>query len=92
MKGAKEAGVEVIVRSGRTLWDSDELVKKNHGKPTRVAARSRDCLQCKELAMAVLHRVLRAVLPLLLPYSVSPEVGQKWRFCQEIRARIAEAG
>ena len=34
MEAAKEAGVEVIVRSGRTLWDSDELVKKNHGKPT----------------------------------------------------------
>jgi cryptochrome len=34
MKLAREAGVEVIVRSGRTLWDSDELVKKNHGKPT----------------------------------------------------------
>lgn len=34
MKLAKEAGVQVIVRSGRTLWDSDELVAKNHGKPT----------------------------------------------------------
>lgn len=34
MKLAKEAGVEVIVKSGRTLWDSDELVAKNHGKPT----------------------------------------------------------
>ncbi|TVY83616.1 Cryptochrome-1 [Lachnellula suecica] len=34
MEAAKEAGVEVIVRSGRTLWDSDELVKKNGGKPT----------------------------------------------------------
>lgn len=31
---AKEAGVEVIVKSGRTLWDSDELVQKNGGKPT----------------------------------------------------------
>jgi cryptochrome len=31
---AKRAGVEVIVRSGRTLWDSDLLVEKNHGKPT----------------------------------------------------------
>lgn len=34
MRAAKEAGVEVIIKSGRTLWDSDELVKKNHGKPT----------------------------------------------------------
>lgn len=31
---AKEAGVEVIVCCGRTLWDSDQLVEKNHGKPT----------------------------------------------------------
>ena len=34
IKSAKEAGVVVIVRSGRTLWDSDELVAKNHDKPT----------------------------------------------------------
>jgi cryptochrome len=34
VEAAKEAGVEVIIRSGRTLWDSDELVKKNGGKPT----------------------------------------------------------
>lgn len=31
---AKEAGVEVVVRVGRTLYDPDELVKENHGKPT----------------------------------------------------------
>lgn len=31
---AREAGIEVIVRSGRTLYDSDELVKANGGKPT----------------------------------------------------------
>ncbi len=31
---AKEAGVEVIMRSGRTLWDSDLLVAKNGGKPS----------------------------------------------------------
>lgn len=34
MKVAKEAGVEVIVQYGRTLWDSDELVSKNHQNPT----------------------------------------------------------
>ena len=33
-KIAKEAGVEVIVKMGRTLWDPDELVKANNGKPT----------------------------------------------------------
>ncbi|KAI1505507.1 DNA photolyase [Biscogniauxia marginata] len=31
---AKKAGVEVITRYGRTLWDSDEVVAKNGGKPT----------------------------------------------------------
>jgi cryptochrome len=31
---ARDAGVEVIVRSGRTLWDGDLLVEKNHNKPT----------------------------------------------------------
>jgi cryptochrome len=35
---AKEAGVEVVMKSGRTLWDSDEIVKKNGGKPTMSAA------------------------------------------------------
>ncbi|TVY43496.1 Cryptochrome [Lachnellula subtilissima] len=34
MEAAKAAGVEVIVRYGRTLWDSDELVKNNGDKPT----------------------------------------------------------
>ncbi|KAG6253417.1 hypothetical protein E4U24_008268 [Claviceps purpurea] len=33
-KAAKEAGVEVVVRSGRTLWDSDQVVVKHGGKPT----------------------------------------------------------
>jgi cryptochrome len=31
---AKEAGVEVVMRSGRTLWDSDLPAEKNHRKPT----------------------------------------------------------
>lgn len=31
---AKAAGVEVLVCHGRTLWDSDDLVSKNHNKPT----------------------------------------------------------
>ncbi|KAH7162557.1 FAD binding domain of DNA photolyase-domain-containing protein [Dactylonectria estremocensis] len=34
VQAAKEAGVEVIIRSGRTLWDSDLVVDKNAGKPT----------------------------------------------------------
>lgn len=33
-KAAQEAGVKVIIRSGRTLWDSDLVVEKNGGKPT----------------------------------------------------------
>ena len=31
---ARKAGVEVVVRIGRTLYDPDELVKANGGKPT----------------------------------------------------------
>ena len=31
---AKDAGVQVIVKVGRTLYDPDELVKANGGKPT----------------------------------------------------------
>lgn len=34
MQQAKDAGVEVIVKMGRTLYDPDELVKKNGNKPT----------------------------------------------------------
>lgn len=34
IKQAKDAGVEVIVKMGRTLYDPDELVKANGGKPT----------------------------------------------------------
>ena len=34
MEEAKKAGVEVIIKMGRTLWDPDELVKANGGKPT----------------------------------------------------------
>jgi cryptochrome len=34
MKLAREAGVEVLRVSGRTLWDSDDLVKANGGRPT----------------------------------------------------------
>jgi cryptochrome len=33
-KLAKEAGVEIITRTGRTLYDPDELVKRNGKKPT----------------------------------------------------------
>ena len=34
IKQAKDAGVEVIAKMGRTLYDPDELVKQNGGKPT----------------------------------------------------------
>lgn len=34
VKQAKECGIEVIVRTGRTLYDVDELVKANGRKPT----------------------------------------------------------
>ncbi|KAI8634825.1 Cryptochrome/photolyase FAD-binding domain-containing protein [Xylariaceae sp. FL1651] len=31
---AEKAGVKVVTRYGRTLWDSDEVVARNGGKPT----------------------------------------------------------
>ncbi|KAF2824870.1 Cryptochrome/photolyase FAD-binding domain-containing protein, partial [Ophiobolus disseminans] len=34
MQIAKAAGVDVVVKVGRTLYDPDELVKHNHDKPT----------------------------------------------------------
>jgi cryptochrome len=34
IEAAKKAGVEVVIRSGRTLWDSDDVVKAHGGKPT----------------------------------------------------------
>lgn len=34
VRSAKEAGVQVITKSGRTLWDSDDIVRANGGKPT----------------------------------------------------------
>ncbi|KAK2763235.1 hypothetical protein FQN54_009871 [Arachnomyces sp. PD_36] len=34
VKTAKDAGVEVIVKMGRNLFDPDEVVEKNGGKPT----------------------------------------------------------
>lgn len=34
IKQAEDAGVEVVVKMGRTLYDPDELVKHNGGKPT----------------------------------------------------------
>ncbi|KAG0161093.1 hypothetical protein PDIDSM_8626 [Penicillium digitatum] len=34
MRLAQKAGVEVIVKMGRTLFDPDDVVRKNNGKPT----------------------------------------------------------
>ena len=34
IKAAKDAGVKVVVQSGRTLWDSDDIVRSHGGKPT----------------------------------------------------------
>lgn len=33
-KLAREAGVEVVIKTGRTLYDPDRLVKENGGRPT----------------------------------------------------------
>ena len=45
VKQAKEAGVEVIVKMGRTLYDPDELVKANGGKPTMSITQVQHVLQ-----------------------------------------------
>ena len=37
---AQKAGVEVIVKMGRTLFDPDEVARKNNGKPTMATCRS----------------------------------------------------
>lgn len=34
LQSAKQAGVEVIMAAGRTLWDADAVVHANGGKPT----------------------------------------------------------
>lgn len=34
VEAARKAGVDVIIRSGRTLWDSDDVVRAHGGKPT----------------------------------------------------------
>ena len=34
IRQAEDSGVEVIIKMGRTLYDPDELVKANGGKPT----------------------------------------------------------
>jgi hypothetical protein len=38
IKLAEKAGVKVLRVAGRTLWDSDEVVKMNGGKPTMTLA------------------------------------------------------
>ena len=34
IQAARDAGVQVVTRPGRTLWDSDNIVAKHGGKPT----------------------------------------------------------
>ena len=34
IKLAKDAGVQIVIKTGRTLYDPDDLVKANGGKPT----------------------------------------------------------
>ena len=50
-KLAKQAGVEVVVRMGRTLYDPDDLVKANGGKPTMsITQVQRVCLKYLDLS------------------------------------------
>ena len=66
MEMAKKAGVEVIVKSGRTLWDSDELVKANGGKPTMSSTQLQAFVRGR---MTVEDPILRQALS---PKRVSP--------------------
>lgn len=44
-----ECGVEVIERSGRTLWDCESIVKANGGQPTMTIAQLRKVSGCSLL-------------------------------------------
>lgn len=55
-KLAEDAGVEVIVKMGRTLYDPDELVKHNGGRPTMSMAQT-------QKAAAALRDPARPILP-----------------------------
>ncbi|KAG8534123.1 uncharacterized protein KY384_000967 [Bacidia gigantensis] len=52
-KEAKAAGVEVIMKMGRTLYDPDELVKRNHGKPTMSISQVEKAAEKLEVAKPV---------------------------------------
>ena len=56
VKQAREAGVEVIVKMGRTLYDPDDLVKANGGKPTM------SMTQVEHVWAAVYHPTRRGLL------------------------------
>ena len=47
---AKDAGVEVISKSGRTLFDIDEVVKSNGGKPTMSMTQLKKATEKMEVA------------------------------------------
>ena len=49
IRQAKDAGVEVIFKMGRTLYDSDELVKANGGKPTMSITQVQHVLRATQL-------------------------------------------
>ncbi|KAK8141619.1 hypothetical protein G3M48_010202 [Beauveria asiatica] len=53
---AKTAGVKVVTRSGRTLWDSDNIVAANNGKPTMSITQ----LQAAGKTLGPIHRPIPA--------------------------------
>ncbi|KAH8882966.1 DNA photolyase [Thozetella sp. PMI_491] len=86
MEAARAAGVEIITKYGRTLWDSDEVVAKHGGKPT---------MSITQLQTAG-HKVGRIPRPIPAPESLpdpgempvdfdqtapetQPDVNAKWR-------------
>ena len=50
LREARKAGVEVITRVGRTLYDPDDLVKMNKDKPTMSIKQVERVRPCDSLA------------------------------------------
>jgi len=70
---AKKAGVEVVVKTGRTLYDPDELVKQNHGKPTMSITQ----VQAAGKKIGRISRPLPAPKSLPNPGETDPEFDQE---------------
>ncbi|KAK4986257.1 hypothetical protein LTR50_005436 [Elasticomyces elasticus] len=80
VKIAQEAGVEVVMRSGRTLWDSDEIVKAHGGKPTMSITQ----------VQAVGAKLGPIAKPILAPTSLPDPGDMKLDFAQEQPGQVPD--